>query len=87
MSRSQLARTPSSFPRMKHRAAGRLARKRALQALPSFLEVMAQAIERAAAGIAAMAKSIAKAFTPEPAQSQYALTSTPINSQNAGGKP
>jgi hypothetical protein len=44
MSRGQLARTPANFPRMKHRAAGRLARRRAAEQLPSLLEALALAV-------------------------------------------
>lgn len=51
VSRGQLARTPENFPRMKHRAAGRIAKREAMKAAPEIF----QAFER-------LGREVGKAF-------------------------
>jgi hypothetical protein len=78
MSRSQLSRTPANFPRMKHRAAGRLARKRALkETTPGFFEVFSAMLDRAFAGIIAMGEAFTKIVALPPIQSDFALVPAP----------
>lgn len=50
MSKGQLSRTPDNFPRMKHRAAARLARRSA-RAMPSALRILGDAVGRFVDGV------------------------------------
>jgi hypothetical protein len=72
MSRSQLARTPENFPRMKHRAAGRLTRrnrKAPLNAFESAIDILNRVID----GLRAIGEAFARAFTPPPVQTDFVL--------------
>jgi hypothetical protein len=59
MSRSQLSRTPENFPRMKHRAAGRLAPKDELETMRALIDVIRKAFGPIADAFAELAKVIA----------------------------
>jgi hypothetical protein len=71
----QLARTPENFPRMKHRAAGRHAKRQVaqIQTATSALGEMSLAVKRVVEGMAKMAESFAEAFRALPSQSDFAL--------------
>lgn len=60
MSRGQLARTPENFPRMKHRAAGRLARKS--KRPQSILEVLAEALRPIAEAFMRIGQGVGSLF-------------------------
>jgi hypothetical protein len=60
MSRRQLARTPANFPRMKHRAAGRIARRQAAERMPSFFEAVAAAVRPLVDTFARIADALAR---------------------------
>ncbi|QDK01938.1 hypothetical protein SEA_VIBAKI_58 [Arthrobacter phage Vibaki] len=83
MSRSQLARTPDNFPRMKHRAAGRIARKRGhgkmtvVEALNVFA-VVGRFVNDAVDSLIGAFEGIARAFRPEPTQADFVLTPPPL---------
>ena len=79
MSRGQLARTPENFPRMKHRAAARLARREVVRII-SAVEVIGRvgkAIRQAFEPIMDAVRRIAEAFNALPAQSDFALAPLP----------
>lgn len=75
MSRSQLARTPENFPRMKHRAAGRLLKKKALMSLPQLFAAVGEFLTRAVDGLIAMGKAMAGIVVPT--QADFALVPGP----------
>ena len=80
MSRSQLARTPDNFPRMKHRAAGRLTRQRGhskmtiVEALDVFAAI-GKFMNDAVDSLIYTFEGIARAFRPEPTQADFVLSS------------
>lgn len=79
MSRGQLARTPENFPRMKHRAAARLARREVVRII-SAVEVIGRvgkAIRQAFEPIMDAVRRIAEAFNALPALSDFALVDGP----------
>lgn len=72
MSRGQLARTPENFPRMKHRAAGRLARKK-VATVPTLFDAIAEAGRKIARAFGAFIG----ALTPPPTQADFVLVDGP----------
>lgn len=87
MSRGQLARTPENFPRMKHRAAGRLAKRKAAQEAPNVFAVFAEVADRVAKGITALAEGFARLFGAPQKQNDYILWPPPIIKQQFGPLP
>lgn len=78
MSRGQLARTPENFPRMKHRAAGRLARKKAAMLPPGdFFRLAAEAIERGAKALQIVIDGVAQMLTGKPKRTDFVLMPPP----------
>lgn len=79
MSRSQLARRPANFPRMKHRAAGRLAKKQihqigdAFEAFKTIGKFLGDYAEACVNGVIAFAEAVKKTFAGAQYQDQYAL--------------
>ena len=79
MSRSQLSRTPANFPRMKHRAAGRLARKRGHNKMTpgravDVFAAIGKAFTDAIDSLAYAFTGFARAFRPEPTQADFMLS-------------
>lgn len=82
MSRRQLARTPDNFPRMKHRAAGRLLRKRGhgKMTLPEAINVFAAVgkfVNDAVDALIYAFEGVARAFTTPPTKADFALLPGP----------
>jgi hypothetical protein len=63
---------------MKHRAAGRLARKRARQRPQSVFAAIGKAFNDAIDSLAYAFTSLARTFRPEPTQADFVLSNPPL---------
>lgn len=73
---SKLKRTPENFPRMKHRAAKRIARKQAIvamQQMPNIVEAVNKALLRMADQMSIFMDSFARELRKTPTQDDFAL--------------